>query len=327
MNGERALDSHAVPTIEWPPLMWPRIESKEPGQDGVLFGFLFRLIGAIVAVIFSSSMVFVVGAFNGWMLTTSLLGLHFALIAIIVLMAEHFRSRVYERLVTDDEASPRVEDVHPLPETLTLPISTRPEPSLTSRAVDIVASAALLILYAPLIVLIALLIKMDSSGPIFVRTTRIGKGGRHFSLLKFRTMHLEVPRLDIESYQRLDAVDFMLPSDPRVTRVGRFLRRTSLDELPTLLNVLMGHMALVGPRPLLPQEMDMIRREIANRVRVAKPGMISLGTPVYWRLGARGDWESLLLAEIQFHERASGWQKFKLLVRVLLNVFRGAGAI
>jgi lipopolysaccharide/colanic/teichoic acid biosynthesis glycosyltransferase len=327
MSAEHGTDAQAIPQIDWPTWTWPRIEFQEPGPDGLLFGFLFRLIAAILAVIFSSSLMLVVGALNGWVLTTRWLGFHFVIIAVFVLLAEHFRSRVYERLFADEDTPLTVDDIRPLPEEATAPLALRARGGMAARTFDIVAAAALLVLLAPSIVLIAVLVRLDSPGPVFYRGRRIGKRGKQFDLLKFRTMSGYPVLTDIESYQRFDAVHFKLASDPRVTRAGRFLRRTSLDELPTLLNVIKGDMSFVGPRPRMAHEYATLRKEVAERVESVRPGLVSLGTPVYWRLDAGADWESLLLAEIQFHERASTWQKVKLFARVALDVLRGAGAV
>ncbi|MGW5259657.1 sugar transferase [Microbispora sp. NPDC004025] len=154
----------------------------------------------------------------------------------------------------------------------------------------IVAAVALVTLSLPMIA-IALIIRATSLGPALHRQTRIGKGGREFQALKFRTMVVDADQLknvlldDVESSGML----FQIRPDPRITRVGAFLRRYSLDELPLLINVLRGEMSLVGPRPPLPVEVDMHGPDMRQRLRV-KPGMVGL-----WRVSGISDlsWEDM----------------------------------
>jgi lipopolysaccharide/colanic/teichoic acid biosynthesis glycosyltransferase len=332
VSKEHAIDSHAIPTIEWPPIKLPNIKFEEPSPEGLLLGFLFRLLGAIVAVIFSCFVMLLIGAFNGWVLTLPLLGLHFAIISILVLLAEHFRSRVYERVFADNEPlPPSVYDIQPLPETSN-EASVEVSGGVGSRILDIAVGALGLTALLPMMLLIALLIKTDSAGPVIWRTVRIGKGGRPFHIWKFRTMSIDS---EIRMSQALESPMpakensgmFMLHSDPRITRVGQFLRRTTLDELPRLFNLLLGNMSLFGPIPLTPDQMDTIQKQIANRITLIKPGFVSLSNLGYWRPTSHATMESMLLADVQFHEHASAWQKLKLLVQVFLASFRGATAI
>ena len=126
--------------------------------------------------------------------------------------------------------------------------------SMSKRAMDIIGSAVGLLLLSPVMVLVALMVRLDSRGPILFRQARMGHGGRTFRFLKFRTMALDAEsRLaELEGLnESAGGILFKMRNDPRITRVGRFLRRTSLDELPQLFNILVGHMSLkVGPRPL-----------------------------------------------------------------------------
>ena len=133
-----------LPPINWRPLSWPRIEFKSPGPDGVVYGFLFRLVGAAVAVLVGSLLVVVTGAFNGWSLTPRLLCIEAGLVGILVLLTEHLRSRVYERLIAGDETKVlAIADIRPLPETPSLPL--RPRHSSLQRFTDVVFAAALLV--------------------------------------------------------------------------------------------------------------------------------------------------------------------------------------
>ncbi len=133
-----------------------------------------------------------------------------------------------------------------------------------SRALDVLLSAAALALAAPLIALAALAIKLESRGPVFYRQRRVGRGGRPFELWKLRTM--------VPGAATMGAGIYVLEGDPRITRVGRLLRRFSLDELPNLVNVLRGEMALVGPRPTIQEQVDRYTERQRRRLEV-KPGI------------------------------------------------------
>jgi lipopolysaccharide/colanic/teichoic acid biosynthesis glycosyltransferase len=142
---------------------------------------------------------------------------------------------------------------------------------LTKRIMDIVVSSLLIVLLAPLLALIAILVRLDSSGPALFVQRRVGQNGDFFNIFKFRSMFVDAPR-----YARSPTTS----SDPRITRVGRVLRRLSLDELPQLLNVLVGTMSLVGPRPEMPFIVESY--DARQRLRLkAKPGITGL-----WQLSA-----------------------------------------
>ncbi len=150
-----------------------------------------------------------------------------------------------------------------------------------SRVVDVVLAAALLVFSLPVIVLLATLVKLDSKGPAIFRQTRVGKDAQVFTFYKFRTMYVDArerfPHLYAYEYEQheLESMYFKLASDPRCTRVGRWLRRTSLDELPNVLNVLKGDMGVVGPRPEIPQMLPHYRPEQLAKFSV-KPGLTGL---------------------------------------------------
>jgi lipopolysaccharide/colanic/teichoic acid biosynthesis glycosyltransferase len=126
-----------------------------------------------------------------------------------------------------------------------------PRPRFTKRVLDLLVGGGLLLLTAPILVLIALAVRLDSPGPVLLRQPRTGLAGTRFTMFKFRTMvaNAEELKADLAHLNVLPPPDFKIPDDPRITRVGRILRATSLDELPQLLNVLRGEMSLVGPRP------------------------------------------------------------------------------
>jgi exopolysaccharide biosynthesis polyprenyl glycosylphosphotransferase len=183
---------------------------------------------------------------------------------------------------------------------------------LIKRAFDMAGSAALLALAAPLMGIIALAVKLTSAGPILFRQTRIGRDGRPFAMLKFRSMHHDAEETKDQLRHRNEADGlFKIADDPRITRVGRVLRRTSLDELPQLLNVILGEMSLVGPRPLIPEEDRQIQGWHRRRLHLT-PGMT-------------GPWQVLGSARIPLREMVtidylyvahwSLWDDFKILLR------------
>ncbi len=166
--------------------------------------------------------------------------------------------------------------------------SLRASQFVLKRALDIVGSLALLVFFAPLMLGIGLAVKLTSPGPVFFRHRRAGLGGEFFELLKFRSMWADAEAFlqeDHELYHRYAENDYKLPEDedPRVTRVGRFLRKTSLDELPQLLNVLKGDLSLVGPRPVVEPELEMYSGFIPTLLSV-KPGMTGA-----WQVSGRSD--------------------------------------
>ncbi|HEY0700855.1 MAG TPA: sugar transferase, partial [Micromonospora sp.] len=169
--------------------------------------------------------------------------------------------------------------------------------------VDRFLAFAILTLALPVMAVLALLIKLDSRGPVIFRQIRVGRSGREFGVYKFRTMVVNADQLLAELAERneTDGLMFKMREDPRVTRVGRLLRRWSLDELPQLFNVLFGHMSLVGPRPPLPSEVAHYDGDVARRLLV-KPGMTGL-----WQVSGRSDlsWEDGIRLDLYYVENWS----------------------
>jgi lipopolysaccharide/colanic/teichoic acid biosynthesis glycosyltransferase len=203
------------------------------------------------------------------------------------------------------------------------------------RLLDILGSAALLLLLAPLFAVIAALVKLKSPGPILFRQQRVGRHMKPFKMLKFRTMHVNAdPALHrafvsefITSSQTSRPKDgsavFKLVADPRITPIGSVLRRTSLDELPQLWNVLRGEMSLVGPRPPLPYEVEQYRPWHARRVVEAKPGITGL-----WQVGGRSrtTFDDMVRLDLQYAKAQSVWTDIKILLATPGAVFSGKGA-
>ncbi|HWF74691.1 MAG TPA: sugar transferase [Solirubrobacteraceae bacterium] len=186
---------------------------------------------------------------------------------------------------------------------------TRPA-RLAKRAFDVLVAIFTMVLAAPLLALIALLIKVDSPGPVLFRQTRVGRGGRPFSMLKFRTMveDAEAQRGGLEELNERDGL-FKIREDPRVTPIGRWLRQTNLDELPQLANVLRAQMSLVGPRPLVPDEDALILGWRRRRLAVS-PGMTG-----YWQVGrSRVSLDEMVVIDHLYAANWSLWRDVKCLV-------------
>ena len=197
---------------------------------------------------------------------------------------------------------------------------------LVKRATDLLLAGVALVLVAPLLAVIALAIRLTSPGPIFFRQTRIGQGGRRFTIFKFRTM---VPGADQQREALLaqsvysDARLFKLVDDPRVTPLGGILRRSSLDELPQLWNVICGDMSMVGPRPPLPSEVELYQGHHYARFDV-KPGITGP-----WQVSGRNtiqDFDTVIRLESAYIRRWSLWLDLELLCRTVPVVLSGRGA-
>jgi exopolysaccharide biosynthesis polyprenyl glycosylphosphotransferase len=182
-----------------------------------------------------------------------------------------------------------------------------------------------LLLTLPVTLLLALAVRIDSPGPIIFRQTRVGVGGREFRIYKFRSMHVDAEARRDElrhANENADGLLFKVREDPRVTRVGRWLRRLSLDEVPQLLNVIRGDMSLVGPRPPLPEEVQQYGTDVRRRLLV-KPGLTGL-----WQVSGRSDltWEEAVRLDLRYVENWSLTLDAMILWRTMFAVVRGSGA-
>jgi lipopolysaccharide/colanic/teichoic acid biosynthesis glycosyltransferase len=208
---------------------------------------------------------------------------------------------------------------------------------IVKRAIDIAGSALVLLLCSPLLLFIALAVKLSSRGPILFRQTRVGQCGRNFTFLKFRSMYANndsnvhkefVTRLISEQQtsntepQKLGGV-YKLTNDRRITPMGRFLRKSSLDELPQLFNVLKGDMSLVGPRPPIPYELAAYQTWHRRRVLEVRPGITGL-----WQVTGRSSvkFDEMVRLDLRYAMTWSPWLDLKILLMTPLAVIKGSGA-
>lgn len=189
---------------------------------------------------------------------------------------------------------------------------------------DRCAAALALVVLSPLFLALSVLVRAEDGGPALFAQTRVGRGGSEFTVYKFRTMipRAEVLRTTLQSRNEHDGVLFKMRRDPRVTRVGAWLRRYSLDELPQLVNVVRGEMSLVGPRPPLPEEVARYVDDVRRRL-VVKPGMTGL-----WQVSGRSDlsWEESVRLDLRYVENWSLTLDIQILWKTWSAVIRGAGA-
>lgn len=200
----------------------------------------------------------------------------------------------------------------------------RPVERAMKRIIDLIGATALLVALAPVMALIALLVRLTSRGPVLFRQERVGEKGQPFEMLKFRTMRVDAEerRQEIEDMNEADGPVFKIRHDPRVTRIGRPLRRWSLDELPQLFNVLRGEMSLVGPRPPIPSEVQTYNVWELQRL-LARPGLTCT-----WQVSGRSevDFKTWVEMDIQYIANWTPRLDLALLARTLPAVLKRDGA-
>lgn len=209
--------------------------------------------------------------------------------------------------------------------TISLHCGEVPELALVlKRVVDVVMSAAALILLSPLLAATAIMIKLDSPGPVLYISERIGKKGKVFGCIKFRTMVREAEKLraNILEMNERDGVLFKMKDDPRITKVGRVLRKYSLDEIPQFFNVILGDMSIVGPRPPIASEVREYELKHLRRLDVT-PGITGL-----WQVQARQDpsFESYIMLDLAYIENWTVWLDLKIILRTVGVLFAGTGS-
>lgn len=195
----------------------------------------------------------------------------------------------------------------------------------TKRTMDVCVATLVLILLSPLMLLVAVLIKLSDFGPVLFCQTRVGRGGRHFTCYKFRSMvphaeSLKESLMDLNHHQT--GPTFKIPQDPRLTRLGILLRKTSLDEFPQLWNVIKGDMSLVGPRPPVPPEVIWYTDFDMRRLEV-RPGLTCI-----WQVNGRSDipFDGQVRMDVEYIVNRSTWLDLKLLLLTIPAVVSGKGA-
>lgn len=192
------------------------------------------------------------------------------------------------------------------------------------RFLDIVGGTILCLLFLPFMLLLAAAIKLTSRGPIFYRCERVGLGGHHFTFVKFRSMYVDAERRlsDLMEANEKDGPIFKMKQDPRITPIGRFIRKYSLDELPQMFAVVAGEMSLVGPRPPLPREVEQYDDYALQRLSI-KPGITC-----YWQIMGRSDltFEEWMDLDHRYLREMSFWTDLKILLKTPWAVIAGKGA-
>lgn len=187
------------------------------------------------------------------------------------------------------------------------------------RLIDVVCSFMGVLVLSPLFIIIAIIIKTTSKGPVFFSQKRVGKNGKEFNMYKFRSMVVNAEELKekLEAQNEMSGPMFKIKDDPRVTKVGKFIRKTSIDELPQLWNVLKGDMSLVGPRPSLPKEVAQFDKWMNKRLEV-KPGLTC-----YWQVSGRNniDFEDWMKLDIKYVDERSTWIDIKLIFKTIGVLF------
>jgi lipopolysaccharide/colanic/teichoic acid biosynthesis glycosyltransferase len=196
---------------------------------------------------------------------------------------------------------------------------------LFKRALDLIVAGCALLMLSPIFLATALLIKLEDGGPIFFLQKRVGLHGRLFGMLKFRSMVLNAEKLKdqlLAQNEMKGGILFKMKNDPRITRIGRFIRKYSIDELPQFWNVLVGEMSLVGPRPAVPREVQ--HYLVEDRLRLfAKPGLTC-----FWQVGGRSgiDFDGQVRLDVAYIHSESMWLDLGLLFKTLPAVLKGEGA-
>ena len=187
------------------------------------------------------------------------------------------------------------------------------------RTIDIVCSFVGILVLSPLFIIIAIIIKFTSKGPVFFSQKRVGRNGKEFDMYKFRSMVVNAEELKekLAAQNEMSGPMFKMKDDPRVTKVGKFIRKTSLDELPQLWNVLKGDMSLVGPRPSLPKEVEQFDSWMFKRLTL-RPGITC-----YWQVSGRNniDFEDWMKLDVKYVEERNLWIDIKLIFKTVGVLF------
>jgi exopolysaccharide biosynthesis polyprenyl glycosylphosphotransferase len=195
---------------------------------------------------------------------------------------------------------------------------------MMKRMIDVIGALCGILLLLPMMIVVAIWIKLDSKGAIFFAQERVGQDGRGFMMYKFRSMCTDAEYLleKLQDKNEMTGPMFKIKEDPRVTKVGKFIRKTSIDELPQLFNILKGEMSLVGPRPSLPKEVAQFSAFQKQRL-VAKPGLTC-----YWQTSGRSDvsFEEWMEMDVQYIEERNTWIDIRLIFKTVWVLFGDEGA-
>jgi exopolysaccharide biosynthesis polyprenyl glycosylphosphotransferase len=240
---------------------------------------------------------------------------------------------LHAHMPTTDAAEAGLASVEPIVSSLR-PADEQSWRELFKRVLDVCGSGALLLILAPLFLAIAALVRLKSPGPVFFRQVRVGRRAQPFTMLKFRTMHVNNDSAIHQQYvswfiqssgksQAAEGTTFKLANDPRITAIGGLLRKTSLDELPQLWNVFIGDMSLVGPRPPLAYEVEQYKPWHTRRVLEAKPGITGL-----WQVTGRSrtTFDEMVRLDLRYAKSHSLWTDIKILLATPRAVISGKGA-
>lgn len=197
---------------------------------------------------------------------------------------------------------------------------------IVKRTIDILGALIGLVLLSPIFLIVAIAIKLDSKGPIIFGHTRKGLHGKDIKVYKFRTMYENSQEIfnNFTKEQKEEFYkNFKLENDPRVTKIGDFLRRTSIDELPQLINILNGSMSIVGPRPIVQKEIDLYG-DYANKLFSVVPGLTG-----YWQANGRSDttYEERIKMDMYYIDNRGFWLDFKIIIKTFVSVLKGEGAV
>jgi exopolysaccharide biosynthesis polyprenyl glycosylphosphotransferase len=252
---------------------------------------------------------------------------YYAHAAQLVSLCEHhgiairFDTQIFNLRTSNSDA----QDLDENSQVLAVSGSSKAWPAFAKRVIDFVFSVLFLILVAPLFLCAAILVKLTSPGPVFFRQTRVGLNKRQFSIYKFRTMIANAEKVQDQllSMNEMTGPVFKINKDPRVTPLGRVLRKTSIDELPQLFNVLKGDMSLVGPRAMSLRDYNLFDQDWQRRRFSVKPGITCL-----WQITGRSSipFEKWMELDMQYIDKWSFWLDFKILARTVPAVLRGTGA-
>jgi exopolysaccharide biosynthesis polyprenyl glycosylphosphotransferase len=205
------------------------------------------------------------------------------------------------------------------------PTPAKPVALITKRLIDILISSIALVLLSPIFLLVAIAIKIETPGPVFFKQRRVGLNGRKFTLLKFRSMvnHAEEALEELKSQNEMNGPVFKMTNDPRITKFGKFLRKFSIDEFPQLINVLAGDMSIVGPRPPLPEEVNLYKRQQRRRLSM-RPGLTCT-----WQVSGRNniqDFNRWAKMDLEYIDNWSLLTDLKLIAKTIPVVLIGKGA-